>query len=463
MRQILAGALALLAAPAGAQTLLEELAETGRFDRFVAGVEAAGLAGELRGTVTVLVPTDAAYEALPIDRLEAAFEDDPALARRVLLTHIAPGAAHPADAMPATLSAASGETVSVRWTGGRLLVQVDGGTTPGEPAEIGGGEIRSGDGVAHPVTGLLLPQDASLAAILRGDPPVVAAEVEPAAVAEVEVEQEDAPIPEDGIFLDDVVEEPEVEAIVAAPVETDGAVPEGDGATVVTLAPTGEVGSDGPQVFTTAPEAAEEGVVAVEPSPVEKTAPAAAPEEAGPSGVEAGVEAGLQAARGLAGGDAPVIVEDLDVTVEAAPRVEPRTVAPSAMTGAPSPSGEGGGEAGGQRADTGSGAPDAGAGAEGGAPPEEILSATIVGWPVYGSEGEELGRVEHLVLVKETGAVEGMLVEVGGFLGTGLGGKLVRVEISEVRIDATDEAVVASLPGDEVTGRPGYEGPELDP
>jgi uncharacterized surface protein with fasciclin (FAS1) repeats len=69
----------LLAAPAGAQNLLEQLAETGRVDRFLSGIEAAGLEGILSrsGPITLFVPTDDAYDRTVPPRLPAAFGEEP--------------------------------------------------------------------------------------------------------------------------------------------------------------------------------------------------------------------------------------------------------------------------------------------------------------------------------------------------------------------------------------------------
>ena len=92
-----------------------------------------------------------------------------------------------------------------------------------------------------------------------------------------------------------------------------------------------------------------------------------------------------------------------------------------------------------------------------------VLTTAMIGWPVYGRDGEEVGEVEHVVVRQDTGAVDGVLVEVGGFLGTSLGGRLVRVDLDELRIDAADEALVADVSGDDITQRQDYQGPELDP
>ena len=216
MRWTLVALAAIAGTPAAAQTLLEEMAETGRFERFLAGVEAAGLAEELTGPgpVTVLAPTDEAYERFVGPELAAAFADDPALARLVLETHIAEGAAHAADDLPRTIDVLNGETVTVEWTGSELLAVVDGGTETAETVAIEGGDVRSGNGIAHPITGVLLPRNATLDALV--DPDRAGA----AAPATAEAPEADAPpIPDDGSYLDDLVEGADQDTIALAPTE----------------------------------------------------------------------------------------------------------------------------------------------------------------------------------------------------------------------------------------------------
>ena len=479
-RWTLAAALAVAGAPAAAQTLLEEMAETGRFERFLDGVEAAGLADRLTGPgpVTVLAPTDTAYDRFVGPELAAAFEDDPALARLVLLTHIAEGAAHTADDMPSTIDVANGETVSVEWTGSELLATVDAGTEVSEIVAIEGGDVRSGNGIAHPITGLLLPRNATLDAIFdpegSGAPAVAKAPpvVEPAgAVAEAPLEEE-APIPSDGSYLDDLVEDADAETIRLAPTEGPEAAEEEEPEARVTVMTTDEdAAAEGDGVILLTP--GDDATVATAQAPSADASPEASTSTAvAPTQTDAAIEAAEETAEAAADlvprpdGDGTVIVEEMNVTVEAAPRVEPRTVAPSRMMGSPEAEGSSPPEAQPQASPGGEAEPAAAsqaAAADGAQNEEAVLSATMVGWPVYGQDGEEVGEVENVIVLPGSGAVDGVLVEVGGFLGTGLGGHLVRLDLDEFRIDAADEALVAEIAGDDITQRSEYEGPELQP
>jgi uncharacterized surface protein with fasciclin (FAS1) repeats/sporulation protein YlmC with PRC-barrel domain len=202
--------LAAATAPAAAQDLVAELEETGRFDRFLAGLRAVDLADRLRGgAVTVFAPTDEAYARVAEGELAALFEDDDrALVRRVLLTHIVDGESYRDHALPRTLAAASGDTITVRWAEGTLKARVDGAPDWPDAPVIEGGDIRAGNGIAHPLRGLLLSEEALAAVAERG---------------------EDVRAPsfeDDAALLDEVLEGADRETIARAPVEEKPAEPE---------------------------------------------------------------------------------------------------------------------------------------------------------------------------------------------------------------------------------------------
>ncbi|WP_299822969.1 fasciclin domain-containing protein [uncultured Jannaschia sp.] len=434
----------LLAGSASAQNLLAEMTETGRFEHFLAGLRSAGLEDRLAGPVTVFAPTDAAYEAAVTPELQAAFEDDPALARRVLLTHIAEGVVYPADALPRTVDVTSGETLTVEFTGNRLLVTVDDASEVSDVVAIRGGEIRIGNSIAHPLDGILLPQDATLAALSRP-----ADEAEGARNPDL-VTPDGVPVPEDGSYLDELVGGPEPEALEEAPSsrEETGST-DGSAGSVTGPDAGGEV--DGADVTLVTPDAdalrsargAAETVTTYVPMD------------------ENGVEAGI-------------VIEEMNVTVEETPRVEPRTVAPSRMMNGAAL----GSEAEGQPSMSSDDGPDGAASGEAGGMPDQeasrfaasqegseeaFLLQNIVGWPVYAESGVQIGDVRNVIILRNTGAVDGFLVEIGGFLGLDIGTRLVRLDLDEARIDVADEAVVTSLSEGEMSEREEYRGPELNP
>lgn len=197
-----------------------------------------------------------------------------------------------------------------------------------------------------------------------------------------------------------------------------------------------------------------------------RAAPVARPQEPPAQPSQGGGTDGAGTANGVSspdGGD--VVIEKMNVTVETAP-VEPRTVAPSKMMGTqglttPSPEPErpvarpaDGAATGHETADGAAGSPDEA---------EEVLASTIVGWMVYATDGTEVGEVEDLIVNEASGAVNGMLVKVGGVLGTGLGANLVRLAMDEVSLDAADETVCVDADAEDITSRPAYEGHELHP
>ena len=80
------------AAPQGGANIVQVAQSTGRFDTLLAAVDAAGLTATLQGPgpFTVFAPTDAAFAAIPADRI--AFLLDPAnvgALQSVLLYHVA--------------------------------------------------------------------------------------------------------------------------------------------------------------------------------------------------------------------------------------------------------------------------------------------------------------------------------------------------------------------------------------
>ncbi|HEX5683434.1 MAG TPA: PRC-barrel domain-containing protein [Ideonella sp.] len=52
-------------------------------------------------------------------------------------------------------------------------------------------------------------------------------------------------------------------------------------------------------------------------------------------------------------------------------------------------------------------------------PRDVISSDRVEGTPVYGSQGEKLGSIDHLEIEKRSGQVRYAVLEFGGFLGVG--------------------------------------------
>jgi len=408
----------LVATTASAQTLFDEMAETGRFDHFLAGVRAAGLEHLLAGapSVTVFAPTDAAYERATSGRLQAIFEDDVGLVRRVLETHIVSGKAFAADELPRTLEAANDETITIRWEEGRLSASVDSATDWSDPVRIETGDIRAANGIAHPIVGLLLPQDVTQAAASEH-------------LSDIELTNAHA-------YSEEMQDTLAPDRRPMAPDETGSYL--------------GQVMNDGKAAHS-------------EPAPA-----ATADQREDGRGEAAAREAARVAGSLASDADAEVVIEDMDVTVESAPRVEPRSVAASEMMGLPQQDRQTEADRSatpGGRADEGEPQAHAESGKEipitvGETEADEMLAKRFDGWTVYAADGTEMGDVENIIL-EESGDVAGVLVETGGLLG--IGGKLVRLDWTEFAVEAEDEALVTELAPGVLEERPAVDDYDLDP
>ena len=84
------------------------------------------------------------------------------------------------------------------------------------------------------------------------------------------------------------------------------------------------------------------------------------------------------------------------------------------------------------------------------------LSATsITGTDVRNAQGEDLGKVEDLMVDTTTGNVEYAVVSFGGFLG--VGDKLFAVPLQAFAIDNDDEELVLNESKDRLENAPGFD------
>lgn len=141
------------AAPVEADDVVALLEADGRFTRFVATLDTAGLGASLRGPgpFTVFAPTDEAFAALPAAQVAALLE--PAARDRlrdVLLYHIVQGTYPPELLRDTVLMAQQGGMLDVRRGGGALTVQ-------GARATRADGAAHNG--LAYALDRVLLPED----------------------------------------------------------------------------------------------------------------------------------------------------------------------------------------------------------------------------------------------------------------------------------------------------------------
>lgn len=157
----------------------------GDFNTLVTAVQLAGLVEALKGDgpFTVFAPTDAAFEALPDDVLQAALADPEGLLTQVLLYHVVAGkvmSSDLSDGMEATTL--QGESVVFTLGDGMAMVN---------DANIIMADIETSNGVIHVIDAVILPPS-----LLAAAEEVVAAEATPAPAEEAAPEATPAPVEE---------------------------------------------------------------------------------------------------------------------------------------------------------------------------------------------------------------------------------------------------------------------------
>ena len=145
--------------PEGPGNIAEVALANGNFTTLVAAVEAAGLTDVLtgEGPLTVLAPTDAAFEALPAGTVDSlltdAAEGGDALAK-ILSIHVVSGAAVESSAL------SDGDTVTT--LNGDLTVSIDGDvvtfSSPEGSANVAIADVPASNGVIHAIDAVLMPQ-----------------------------------------------------------------------------------------------------------------------------------------------------------------------------------------------------------------------------------------------------------------------------------------------------------------
>ncbi|MFT3856959.1 MAG: fasciclin domain-containing protein [Aquabacterium sp.] len=127
--------------------LTEQTPELGTFSKLArqAGLQATL---EAAGPVTVFVPTDEAFKALPPATLDK-LSRDPEFLKSVLSYHVVPGLTKSADIEGAkALTTANGARVNVSKAGDFVTV---------DEALVTRADLRAGNGVVHVVDSVLMP------------------------------------------------------------------------------------------------------------------------------------------------------------------------------------------------------------------------------------------------------------------------------------------------------------------
>jgi uncharacterized surface protein with fasciclin (FAS1) repeats len=136
---------------ASGDTIVEVAAGNEDFSTLVQLVTDAGLAETLsgEGPFTVFAPTDAAFEAVPAETLEALAADPQGALTEVLTLHVVPGEVTAADA--AGLVGQCVETVN----GGKLKIEQSGDTLTIGGATISATDVEAGNGVIHVIDSVI--------------------------------------------------------------------------------------------------------------------------------------------------------------------------------------------------------------------------------------------------------------------------------------------------------------------
>ncbi len=132
--------------------VLEVLAGLGDFNDFIAALEAAGLADQLKGPgpFTIYAVSNAGFARIPADTM-AALKADPARFRRVLAHHVLPATLTGADMMNLPLY-----SKVPTMAGDSMVVYHDKGGIKVDLSLVKTGDIAAGNGVIHTVHKLIL-------------------------------------------------------------------------------------------------------------------------------------------------------------------------------------------------------------------------------------------------------------------------------------------------------------------
>jgi sporulation protein YlmC with PRC-barrel domain len=89
-------------------------------------------------------------------------------------------------------------------------------------------------------------------------------------------------------------------------------------------------------------------------------------------------------------------------------------------------------------------------------PGSEILSATtLIGDKVVNFEGEDLGKIEELMIDLETGRINYAVLSFGGFLG--IGDKFFAIPFQSLRLDTEKKSFVLNMDKEHLRNAPGFD------
>jgi len=85
----------------------------------------------------------------------------------------------------------------------------------------------------------------------------------------------------------------------------------------------------------------------------------------------------------------------------------------------------------------------------------QLSSSSLTGNEVRNAAGEDLGKIEDLMIDTETGEVSYAVLSFGGFMG--IGDKLFAVPLQAMRLDTDEEAFVLNESKERLENAPGFD------
>lgn len=149
-------AMAEVAKPASAGTIVDVASAAGNFTTLVAAVKAANLVETLSGTgpFTVFAPTDEAFAALPAGVLDALLlPENKALLAQILTYHVVSGTVMAADVKDGDVATVEGSKIK--------LSTMDGVSVNG--AKVVTADVAASNGVIHAINAVILPPGVDVA------------------------------------------------------------------------------------------------------------------------------------------------------------------------------------------------------------------------------------------------------------------------------------------------------------
>lgn len=88
-------------------------------------------------------------------------------------------------------------------------------------------------------------------------------------------------------------------------------------------------------------------------------------------------------------------------------------------------------------------------------PVQRLTATSIIGDKVENTSGENLGKIDNLMINLEDGKIEYAVIEFGSFLG--IGGKLFAVPFTALQINPVDELFILDRDKDYLKNLPGFD------